>query len=170
MLYLSAKYWIRTLPGLVLALCTNTAFAVVSEPEKTTTLAEPDIAGSLIQTTLGLLFILLLILGAAWAVKRFGSFNIGAQGQLKVVGGISLGQRERAVLLQVGEQQLVVGVTQGHIQTLLVLDEPLSVEPGSVKNLSFAERLSGAIAARQSRSVSTPASSSEAAGEKGGQP
>ncbi|NOX76116.1 MAG: flagellar biosynthetic protein FliO [Gammaproteobacteria bacterium] len=149
----------RTLPWLLLGLYTNTAFAVIAEPKKTPVLAESDIAGSLIQTTLGLLFIVLLILGAAWAVKRFGHFNVGAQGQLKVVGGVSLGQRERAVLLQVGEKQLVVGVTQGHIQTLLVLDEPLSVEPGPVKNTSFAERLSGAITARQSASSSVDSGS-----------
>jgi len=142
-----------SLLALVLALSAGTVLAVVDETEKAATLAEPDITGSLIQTTLGLLFIVLLIFGAAWAVKRFGGLNMGAQGHLKVVGGVSLGQRERAVLLQVGDKQLVVGVAQGHIQTLHVLDEPLPIDAGSATGVSFAERLQGAISARQRKSA-----------------
>ena len=85
-------------------------------------LADPNMTSSLIQTTLGLLVVLAIIGGAAWGFKRFGNFQTGVQGKLKVVGGISLSTRERVVLLQVGDKQLVVGVTPGHIQTLHVLD------------------------------------------------
>jgi len=36
-----------------------------------------------------------------------------------------MGTRERVVLLQVGETQLLLGVAPGRVQTLHVLDKPL---------------------------------------------
>jgi len=110
--------------------------------------SDPSIAGNLIQTTLGLLVVLGVIAVAAWAFKRFGHFQSGMQGKLKVVGGISLGSRERVVLLQVGDKQLVVGVAPGKIQTLHVLDEPLLVENEKPKAVSFSERLQSAVTSR----------------------
>lgn len=109
-------------------------------------LSDPNMAGNLIQTTLGLLVVLIVIGAAAWAFKRFGHFQSGVQGKLKVVGGISLSSRERVVLLQVGNQQLVVGVAPGQIQTLHVLDEPLPTENEHEDTLSFSTRLQSAMA------------------------
>ena len=37
---------------------------------------------------------------------------------MKVVGGVALGPRERIVLLEVGEEWLVIGVVPGQIRTL----------------------------------------------------
>jgi len=109
-------------------------------------LSDPNMAGSLIQTTLGLLVVLAVIGGAAWAFKRFGNFQTGAQGKLKIVGGISLSSRERVVLLQVGDQQLVVGVAPGQIQTLHVLDQPLPTENENESAPNFSARLQSAMA------------------------
>jgi len=109
-------------------------------------LSDPSMAGNLIQTTLGLLVVLAVIGGAAWGFKRFGNFQSGVQGKLRVVGGISLSTRERVVLLQVGDQQLVVGVTPGHIQTLHVLDEPLPTESVTQESPSFSVKLQSAMA------------------------
>lgn len=111
-----------------------------------TGLSDPNMASSLIQTTLGLLVVLMVIGGAAWAFKRFGNFQTGAHGKLKIVGGISLGSRERVVLLQVGSQQLVLGVSPGQIQTLHVLSEPLPIENENENTLSFSARLQSAMA------------------------
>lgn len=128
-------------------------------------LSDPNMAGSLIQTTLGLLVVLAVIGGAAWAFKRFSGFQAGAQGKLKVVGGISLSARERVVLLQVGNQQLVVGVAPGQIQTLHVLNEPLpddTVEEPS----SFSDKLQSALARRIVKATdSKPSSSTKLDGE-----
>lgn len=132
---------------------------VMAAPEVNTVMGagtgESDIAGNLIQTTLGLIVILAMIAGAAWLAKRFGNFKVGAQGRMKIVGGLSVGTRERVVLLQVGEQQLLVGVAPGRIQTLHVLDEALPVESTHVDNPknAFAEKLNAALGmARGNRS------------------
>lgn len=113
-------------------------------------LSDPAMAGNLIQTTLGLLVVLLVIGAAAWAFKRFGNIHVGAQGRMKIIGGISLGSRERAVLLQVGDQQLVVGVSPGRIQTLHVLENPVQVEEKPASSTSFSSRLQTAILSRKS--------------------
>lgn len=125
----------------------SVSFAAEEIAKKVPEFNDPDIAGNLIQTTLGLFAVLIVIGGAAWAVKRFGYFQSGGQGQIKVVGGVSLGSRERVVLLQVGEQQLVLGVAPGRIQTLHVLDEPLSLKQNDdgVPATSFSDRLHSAI-------------------------
>lgn len=114
-------------------------------------ISDPDMAGSLIQTSLGLLVVLAVIGGAAWAFKRFGHFQSGVQGKLKVVGGVSLGSRERVVLLQVGNQQLVVGVAPGQIQTLHVLDEPLPTEGENETATSFSDKLQSVMAKHTAR-------------------
>ena len=140
----------------VMSLLAISGFAQAIEPAATKAvdskvlagsgLSDPNMAGSLIQTTLGLLVILAVIGGAAWAFKRFGNFQTGVQGKLKVVGGISLSSRERIVLLQVGSQQLVIGVAPGQIQTLHVLDEPLPTDDESENTPSFSAKLQSAMA------------------------
>lgn len=94
-------------------------------------LADNDITSQLLQTTLGLLVVLAVIVAIGWIVKRFGNLRGGVQGRMKIVGGLSLGTRERVVLLQVGDQQLVLGVAPGQIRTLHVLDQPLTDEQDS---------------------------------------
>lgn len=132
----------------------STAEEIVTNSTKAKALAstgmsDPNMAGNLVQTTLGLLVVLLLIGAAAWAFKRFGNAHIGAQGRMKIIGGISLGARERAVLLQVGDQQLVLGVSPGRVQTLHVLDQPLLVDEKPSDPMNFSSRLQAAIISRK---------------------
>ncbi len=42
--------------------------------------------------------------------------------KMRIVGGLSLGMREKVILLQVGKKQLVLGVTPGRIDALHVLE------------------------------------------------
>jgi flagellar biogenesis protein FliO len=46
--------------------------------------------------------------------------------------------------MQVGEKQLLVGVTQGRMETLLVLDEKIEIDNSSSQT-TFAERLTQVI-------------------------
>jgi len=95
---------------------------------------------SLWQLTLGMLLVLGLILAMAWLVKRSGRFQMAAGGGLRVLGGLSMGSRERVVLIQAGNTQLLLGVAPGRVQTLHVLDQPLPVQPAGTVS-GFAEQL-----------------------------
>lgn len=106
------------------------------------TAPDPVSMASLWQLTLGLLLVLALIAGIAWVLKRTGRFQIGAGGGLRMLGGLSMGARERVVLLQVGETQLLVGVAPGRVQTLHVLEQPLPDTAGAGQNAPrFADQL-----------------------------
>lgn len=128
-------------PGMALPAGDKTAVAP--------TLTDTSVSGNLLQTTFGLLLVLALMLAVAWLFKRFSSYQVGAQGKMKIVGGVSLGTRERVVLLQVGDRQLLLGVAPGQIRTLHVLDQPLAPEEAPAENAqSFAARLQTALKRR----------------------
>jgi flagellar protein FliO/FliZ len=44
-----------------------------------------------------------------------------------VLADVPLGQKERAVLLKVGAQQILLGVAPGRVNTLHVLAEPIEI-------------------------------------------
>lgn len=102
----------------------------------------PVNASTLLQTIFGLIFVLAIIVFLGWLLKRSQYFHAAHHGQLKVLGAISLGTREKAVLIQVGEQQILLGVTPQQINTLHTLPEPLPVRETPTKQTdSFAEKL-----------------------------
>lgn len=92
----------------------------------------------------GLLAVLAVIFTLAWLLRRFGSFSRLAPGSFRVLAVVSLGSRERVVLLQAGGKQLVLGVAPGRVETLCILEnsEIIPVESGMPSaGASFAERL-----------------------------
>lgn len=106
--------------------------------------ADPSAAGSVAQTIIGLGLVVGVIFALAWAVRRFTSLPGMASGSIRLLGGLSVGTRERVVLLQVGATQLVVGVAPGRVQTLHVLDQPIAAPaaaPAPGEGQRFAERL-----------------------------
>lgn len=69
-----------------------------------------------------LVIVLLIFVACAWAVKQINKQSFNDTERLRIVGGLSLGMRERLVLVQAGKKQLILGVTPGRIETLHVLD------------------------------------------------
>jgi flagellar protein FliO/FliZ len=85
-------------------------------------------AGSLLQVVLGLALVLAMIFAAAWTMRRFNPRAV-QNGTLRIVGGTSLGGRERILLLEVGETWLVVGVAPGRVNSLCTLPKPEHAAP-----------------------------------------
>jgi len=105
---------------------TITAMAVEKSPAQVGPVIEPFGAGQIVQVVLGLLLVLLAIVLVAWIMKRVGGLQSMGQGVIKPLSVISIGQRERLVLVQVGEEQLLLGVAPGHITRLHQLTETVS--------------------------------------------
>jgi flagellar protein FliO/FliZ len=84
--------------------------------------AADDAAGSLVagalQTFAGLIIVLALIVGAALVVKRIAPGRFGSVNLLKLVASLPVGTRERVVIVEMGDQWLVLGVTPASINTL----------------------------------------------------
>lgn len=72
-----------------------------------------------------LVLVLALIVGLAWLLKRLPGGGLHQADGLRVVASIALGSRERAAVVQVGGEQLLVGIGTGGVRTLHVLPEPL---------------------------------------------
>ncbi|WP_126453795.1 flagellar biosynthetic protein FliO [Sulfuriflexus mobilis] len=106
---------------------------------------EPVSGGTLAQVALGLLLVLCLILAVAWLLKRVGGFSVSGNGALKILGGLSMGARERVVLMQVGEEQILIGVSPGRVQTLHVLNKPVVDTAKANTEIGFADRLAEAL-------------------------
>ena len=81
----------------------------------------PLTATALLETAGGLVLVVVLILGLAWLVRRTGHMPGAGKGLVRVLGGVSLGPRERAVVIAVDDVRLLVGVAPGRVQTLHVL-------------------------------------------------
>ncbi len=79
----------------------------------------------LMQLISGMIVVLLSIVVLAWFAKRMNRFKTSSDGALHILGGISMGARERVVLVQIGEEQLLLGVAPGRINTLHVLKDKL---------------------------------------------
>lgn len=107
---------------------------------------EPLAFGSLAKLGLGLLVVVALIVGMSWAMRRMGGLPGTGAGSLRILGGLSMGTRERVVLIQVGDQQLLLGVAPGRVQTLHVLEHPIPTaqHPESGKG-GFAASLGAAL-------------------------
>jgi len=94
--------------------------------------------------SLGLVIVLSLFFVCVWLTKKTGLLSITPKENMRVVTGLSLGMREKLVLVQVGDKQLVLGVTPGRIDNLLLLegDDQLCQETAaSEKKNEFALKL-----------------------------
>jgi flagellar protein FliO/FliZ len=85
-------------------------------------------AGSLLQTILALTFVLALLFGLAWFMKRFGPKAAGGSAHLRIVGSLNLGGRERLMVVEVGNQWIVVGASPGRVNALATMPKQEGAE------------------------------------------
>jgi len=76
---------------------------------------------------MSLLMVLGLIIISALILKRF---NLAQQSSnhMKVIASLSLGPKERVVVIQIGEQQLLLGVCPQQVSLLDHLKEPIDIQ------------------------------------------
>lgn len=100
--------------------------------------------GSVLMTVTGALaLIILLMVVMAWAARRSGLARRlnDAQGNMTLVATQSLGPRERLVLVDVGEQRLVLGVTASQITCLATQTRPENAPQASAPAATFPQLL-----------------------------
>jgi flagellar protein FliO/FliZ len=131
--------------GLLLALPVS---ALAAEPVATAAAAaapvvNSGVAGQLTQLVFGLLFVLALIFFLAWLLRRVQQAGPAGKAQvIDIIGSRALGPRDRLMLVQVGNEQILLGLSPGTITALHVLKEPVHVPSASEKTTpEFAQRL-----------------------------
>ncbi|KAB0506239.1 flagellar biosynthetic protein FliO [Pseudomonas lini] len=131
--------------GFVLAL----PFSVLAaEPVATATAAatpavSSGVAGQLTQLVFGLVLVLGLIFFLAWLLRRVQQAGPAGKGQvIELIGSRALGPRDRLMLVQVGNEQILLGLSPGTITALHVLKEPVPVPATTEKATpEFAQHL-----------------------------
>ncbi|WP_367374732.1 flagellar biosynthetic protein FliO [Pseudomonas lini] len=123
--------------GFVLGLALALPFSVLAA-EPVTTAAAPavssGVAGQLTQLVFGLLLVLGLIFFLAWLLRRVQQAGPAGKGQvIELIGSRALGPRDRLMLVQVGNEQILLGLSPGTITALHVLKEPVQVPSGTEK-------------------------------------
>jgi flagellar protein FliO/FliZ len=87
--------------------------------------------GGLGEVAVALIVVLAAIFVIAWLVRRMRIAGNRVGSAIDILADVHLGQKERAVLLKVGQTQILLGVAPGSVNTLHVLTEPLDLAKAS---------------------------------------
>ncbi len=117
--------------------------ATTAGPAATAPMVNSGVAGQLTQLVFGLLLVLGLIFFLAWLLRRVQQAGPAGKGQvIELIGSRALGPRDRLMLVQVGNEQILLGLSPGTITALHVLKEPVEVPTASEKATpEFAQHL-----------------------------
>ncbi len=105
-------------------------------------------SASLLEVTLNLGLVVAAIVVLTWVFKRFQGIDQNAVGQLKVTASLPLGPKERILVVEVGDEHIVVGATSAGINKLHVLSAPL--QSPSHEQESFGDKLKRSLKGEQS--------------------
>jgi flagellar protein FliO/FliZ len=86
--------------------------------------------GGIAEVTLALIVIVALIAGLAWVMKRTRGFGRAGsmRERIQILADRAVGQKERCLLVRVGETDILVGVAQGSVRTLHVFPAGTNTE------------------------------------------
>ena len=119
-----------------------TAAAQSSELSENT-IARPEFsaglnAESLIQVLIALILVVLIIFALSFVLKKFNMLPGGSSGLIKIVDAISLGSKDRLLLVQVGDDQMLISASPGRISKLHKLTA--SVVPEQISSTENPEK------------------------------
>jgi flagellar protein FliO/FliZ len=94
----------------------------------------------MLQLTLSLIVVVALIFAITWVVKRLNLAVPRASRAMAIVDELTLGPRERLLIVRIGEAQLLLGVGANGVVALTPLAAAISI-PDSAPDSGFAARL-----------------------------
>ena len=107
----------------------------------------------LLTVFLSLVFIVALIYGLSLFVRKFGQGMGYSSQHIKSLANMSVGTRERIVLIEVGDKQILVGVTPTQINALHVFDSPVVEMENTQPAVSdFAQKFKAVLSAHIQKS------------------
>lgn len=97
--------------------------------------------GDVLGVGVSMFIVIGVILVLGWAYSRSRFLAGGASDVINVVATRALGPKERLLVVEVADQQLLVGMTSTGVQTLHVFDKPVCVTETRNEPAGFAARL-----------------------------
>jgi flagellar protein FliO/FliZ len=83
-------------------------------------MGSPASSGAL-QAIVGLVAVLALMGALSWLVKKIGLARGMGNSPVKIIGGVSVGGRERVIVVEAGDQWIVLGVAPGRVNALTTM-------------------------------------------------
>lgn len=124
---MKGRLFIVAATATALVAATLAASALAADPAPAQTVSGAFDAGSLAGTALRMVLslgaVLALVAALAWVAKRLRAGGHLKSGLIEVVSGVSLGAREKVVLLRVGQEQVLVGVSPAGMRALHVMKD-----------------------------------------------
>lgn len=114
---------------------------VAAEATQAAPAVSSDMSGQLLQLLLGLLLVIGVIFLMAWLLRRVQQIVPRGGQVIKIVATQALGPRDRLVLVQVGGEQILLGLSPGTITSLHVMNEPVHLADAEPASTEFAQRL-----------------------------
>jgi flagellar protein FliO/FliZ len=88
---------------------------------ETATAANVAAPGSLVRIVVSLVVIVGLMIALAVVFKKFGLNRLQSAFPVKVIGAISVGNNQRIMIIEAGEEWIVLGVTPHNISTITTM-------------------------------------------------
>ena len=108
--------------------------------------AAPGIGGGdILSLGLSLIVVVGVIIALGWFYSRSRFVSGGGADLITIVASRPLGPKERLMVVEVADQQLLIGMTSTGANTLHVLDKPIEVAARTPASGSFASRLKSAL-------------------------
>ena len=91
----------------------------------------------LLQILFSFVVVIGFILVMAWLLRRTGHLGRSDGQVIKIISSMSLGMREKILVLEVGKTNIVVGVAPGQVRTLHVIEGDININnKGDLNNYS----------------------------------
>ena len=103
---------------------------------------EPVHALQFFKMIAGLIFVIGSIAAMAWMYRRFSGFSTSSNRNIRLESVLTLGNKEKLIVVQTDQHRLLIGVTANQINALMELD-PREVQDPPAKQETDFENSSG---------------------------
>jgi len=101
--------------------------------------------GDIASLLISMLIVIAVIVVLGWLYSRSRFIGGGSAEAIQIVASRALGTKERLMVVEVADQQLLIGMTASGVQTLHVFDKPVEINTPAVEISGFAGRLRSAL-------------------------
>lgn len=101
--------------------------------------------GDILSLGVSMLIVVAVIMVLGWLYSRSRVVGGGGSEVINVVATRALGPKERLLVIEIADQQLLVGMTASTVQTLHVFDKPVCVAERAGNPVGFGSRLRTAL-------------------------
>lgn len=86
--------------------------------------AQPEIftQAYVIQVVGSLVLVFGCLFGLVFLMRKLNAVSVGDRKTMRIISSVKVGSREKLMLLDIGERQILLGVAAGNIRTLYVFD------------------------------------------------